>query len=255
MATKERFIRHRIVNCKHLNVRETPSINAKVICTLDADQTCQAVPESWKKVKETNHSTGKVVEVTWLKIRSNDKRYYISNNYAAPIMESALEAVYGTILDVAAKHQGGATTLAQIKAQKRTTCSVSASVFLQQIGCLAPGQTISHTAAVKNNILKVKDTVDKAIKGAGKLKNCKIIRAGVPYSKLPAKYRRAGCVYVQDSNMCCAAGDGWIYSCNESNSSGPSGQYKNGHYYRNKVNCGYPFSSPILYVIVPDAIL
>jgi hypothetical protein len=245
----EKFITHRVVNCKALNMRESPSINALIVGTLDCDQLIEVVAESHKKVKEVSNRTGNAVEITWVKMKCGEKRYYLSSGYIEAIPANALEVVYGAVVEVKAKHESGAKTLAQIISQKRTTCSTSASVYLQQIGCLNSGVIVSHTKAVKNNILSKKSTIEKSITNSSKLKKCKIVRIGKKYSAMNAKYKKAGVVYIQDSNVCCCVGDGYIFSTNEGGA-----QYRNGHYFNDKVNSGYPFNSYILYAIVPEII-
>ena len=75
-----------------------------------------------------------------------------------------------------------------------------------------------------------------------------INEANCRFSRLPKKYKQAGMVYVQDSNICVSAGDGYIYSCNES-----SRQYRHGHYFRTKMKAGYTHHHKILYVIAPNS--
>ena len=56
---------------------------------------------------------------------------------------------------------------------------------------------------------------------------------------------KKGIMYIQDSNICVSAGGDRIYSCNNKGST----------YSPSKVNplkaSGYPFTSPILWVVVP----
>lgn len=251
----EKFIQHRIVKCKHLNVRAGASINSKVICVLDAGQTVQVVAESAKTVCEINASTKKSVEITWVKIKSNAARYWVSAAYAEAVPASAAKVVYGSVVEVGAQHKGGAKTLKDIIEKRITTCSTSASVYLQNIGCLNRGEIVSHTAAVKTDVLKKKKSVNAAIKGANKLKNGKLVYVGKNFKSLPAELKKAGIVYYQDSNVCVSAGGGFVFSTNESVSDGSGGQYKPGKgYYRTKVNCGYPVNSHIIYAFIPDIV-
>lgn len=161
---------------------------------------------------------------------------------------AAVVEVYNTIYDIGCRHAGGAKSLDDIKRLKLTTCSSSASAVLQAAGCLPVGKTVSHTAAVSTDILKKKDTLEKAVKGTQNLieGTCSVVRVGKKYADLPSAYKKAGIVYVQDSNICVSGGSGVIYSCNNT-----GGWYGKGQTAVKRTS-GYPFTSPILYVIVPN---
>lgn len=164
------------------------------------------------------------------------------------LAEEAAQKVYGTIYSQGTRHGSGAKSLADIVAKRVTSCTSAASAVLQEAGCLPVGKTVSHTAAVSSDILSKKDTLDKAVKGAENLieGTCTVVRVGKKFFDLPEAYKKAGTVYVQDSNICVSAGNGRIWSCNQTGKSYGTGACEVLR------TSGYPFTSPILYVIQPN---
>lgn len=165
----------------------------------------------------------------------------------------AADKVYAKIVELHCVHKSGANTWAKLLSKKRTTCAASGSITYQLAGILPTGKTVNHRKAVGGsdaNILKRKSTVNKAMKGAANVPRDKasVIWVGKKYADLPAKYRKKGVMYIQDSNVCVCAGGGAIYSCN--NSKGYQVNAK-GQYVKDKITSGYAFKSPILVVIVP----
>lgn len=160
-----------------------------------------------------------------------------------------MPTVYNKIVELGCAHKSGATGYEQIISKKITTCSASVSAVLQKAGVLPSGKLVSHTSA-DGKSGSTKTTIAKAISGYGNLiaGTYDIVRIGKTYANMSSAYKKAGIVYVQDSNICMCAGDGSIYSTNEG-----SIQYKNGKYVKDKVSSGYPFTSQILYAIVPKA--
>ena len=161
---------------------------------------------------------------------------------------SAVGKVYGTIYELGCRHASGAKSLGDIKRLRVTTCSSAASAVLQAAGCLPVGKTVSHTAADGKNGA-TKTGVTKAIKGVENLipDTCEVVRVNCVYGELPAKYKAAGMVYVQDSNICVSGGNGVIYSCNQT-----GGAYGKGNSAVKRTG-GYPFEKPVIYVIAPRA--
>lgn len=155
--------------------------------------------------------------------------------------------VYNKIVELGCKHKSGATTYEEIISKKITTCSTSVSAVLQKAGVLPNGKKVSHTTkdgdggSTKNSIAKAISGYKNLIEGT-----CDIVKIGTTYAKMSSAYKKAGVVLVQDSNICMVAGDGSIYSTNEGTI-----QYKNNRYVKNKVTSGYPFTSKILYAIIP----
>jgi hypothetical protein len=155
--------------------------------------------------------------------------------------------VYDKVVELGCAHKSGAKSYEDIVSKKITTCSTSVSSVLQKAGVLSSGKLVSHTTKDGDGG-STKTTITKAISGAGNLVSgtCDIVKIGKTYPNMDSKYKKPGIVYVQDSNICMCAGDGFIYSTNEG-----TVQYKDGHYVKDKVSSGYPFTSKILYAIIP----
>ena len=168
-------------------------------------------------------------------------------NYLAKVAEAA-KKVYAAVVDVGCRHAGGATTLAEIRKKRVTTCSSSVTASLKLGGVMKSGK-LGHTKADGHGG-KTKTTGKKAIYGLEYLipGTYTIVKLFKKYSELPEKYKKAGIVYVQDSNICISAGGGYIYSTNEGHV-----QVKGGRYVCTRVKSGYPFTSKILYAIVPKS--
>lgn len=176
-------------------------------------------------------------------------------DYLAQAAEAA-KRVYPKIVALGCVHASGAATYAQMLSMKKVTCASSASIAYQAAGILPSGKIVSHTKAVGGsdaNIRKKKPTVAKAMTGVANLPKDKVdvVWIGKKYADLPAKYRKPGVMYIQDSNVCICAGGGAIYSCN-----GAKGSQLNskGRYIKNKITSGYAFTSPILVAIVPKEV-
>lgn len=125
--------------------------------------------------------------------------------------------------------------------RRELNCHLMVSLSLQGAGLLPKGAVITHTKKRKG-----KKTIADAVKGIEKLKHCKVVWVNKKYKDLPDKYKKAGVVYIQNSNACISAGNGKIFSCNKS--------VKEKYRYKKDYlrTSGYPFTSNILVVIVPD---
>ena len=136
---------------------------------------------------------------------------------------------------------GKVVSLSSLKKHHSLSCNRMMSITLQEAGLLEKGQIVSHTKKSKG-----KKTISDAMKNVKALKHCKVIWVNKRYKDLPAEYKKAGVAYIQNSNACISAGGGKIWSCNRSK----------GYRYRSKTDyyrsSGYPFSSKILVVIVPE---
>ena len=136
---------------------------------------------------------------------------------------------------------GKVVSLSSLKKHHSLSCNRMMSITLQEAGLLEKGQIVSHTKKAKG-----KKTIADAVKNVKALKHCKVIWVNKRYKDLPAEYKKAGVAYIQNSNACISAGGGRIWSCNRSK----------GYKYRSKSDyyrsSGYPFSSRILVVIVPE---
>lgn len=157
------------------------------------------------------------------------------------------DVVYGEIVELGCTHATGSKCLEDIRKTKKTTCNASVSSTTQRAGISKTGKIVGHTPKDGQGG-KTKTTPAKAIKGIEYLipGTYDIVEVRQKYDDMPAPLKDAGIIYVQDSNECISAGGGYIRSTNEG-----SGQMKNGKYVNTKVKSGYPFTSPILYAIVP----
>ena len=136
---------------------------------------------------------------------------------------------------------GKVNSLEALKAHKALSCNRMVSIVLQQAGLLDKGVVVSHTAKASG-----KKKITDAVKNTAKLRHCKVYWVNKRFGDLPEAWKRAGCVYFQNSNACISAGNGKIWSCNKSKGYRYQGR---GDYLRTE---GYPFTSRILVVVVPD---
>lgn len=136
---------------------------------------------------------------------------------------------------------GKVVDLAALKKYKALSCNRMVSIVLQEAGLLPKGALINHTKKRSG-----KKTISDAVTGVEKLRHCTVHWVNKRFEELPEKWQRAGVVYIQDSNACISAGGGKIWSCNKSKGHRYAGK---GEYLRTG---GYPFTSRILVVIVPD---
>lgn len=136
------------------------------------------------------------------------------------------------------------TTKAKLKDSQKISCSVYASLVLQEAGCLPKGTICKHTSKDHK-----KDTLADCISNSSKLKNCTTKRVNCLFSKLDSKYKKKGAVYIYPSNMAVYAGDSHIWSFN-------SGGGKDDYWYTKKSQVykkgGYCFETKIIYVILPN---
>lgn len=135
---------------------------------------------------------------------------------------------------------GKVDSLSTLKQYKALSCNRMVSITLQEAGLLPKGCIVAHTAKKSG-----KKSITDAVTGTAKLKHCKLHWVNCLYKDLPEKWKRAGVVYIQDSNACISAGNGRIWSCNKSKGYRYRGR---GDYLRTD---GYPFTR-ILAVLVPD---
>lgn len=164
-------------------------------------------------------------------------------NYLKKVSDNA-DKVYAEVVKQKCTHGSGAKSFAEIKTKKKITCAGAVSSTLKLAGLLSDGY-VSHTSAAKNNVLKKKNTVGKTVSGYTKTKRIKWIWVGKKYKELPSSYKKAGTIYVQDSNICINAGGGYIYSCNSTGKKYTSmGMVKK--------KSGYPFDNPIIVVGLVD---
>lgn len=249
--------RYKIIDCESINVRKSPSINSDIVCTLKKGQTVLVVSDYSKKVSEINRKTKKTVTIVWYKIKSNKTYFYISSSYLEKVNYLTLcaiyaDKVYNKIVELRCKHGAGANSYSQIKKEKVATCGTSVSAVMQLAGMLDKEKVISHTAKIGNEATCVskKSTISKAILGVSNLKEgtCSIKKIGTVYSKMDAKYKEKGVIYVYDSTIGINAGGNAIYALLNADY-----QKSNGKYSKVKLNGNYyPFTHKILYAIIPN---
>lgn len=206
------------------------------VATVDEDGNVTALQEGTAVVTLTDESGSKSkCEVT------------VEPNYLARTAKNA-KRIYRKIETLGCRHVSGVHTYEQMVKRRHATCTTGASLALQAAGVLDKGKWITHTDAGGEG-RKLRNP-DKAIRRRKDLKKgtYTLYKANCRYSKLPDKYKQAGMVYIQDSNICVSAGNGYIYSCNQS-----SRQYRHGHYFNTKVKSGYTHHHKILYVIAPNS--
>lgn len=132
---------------------------------------------------------------------------------------------------------------------KRTiNCNGSGSIALQLAGCLDKGVRMGHVSTKGIDESQI-TSIDKAMYNRDKIRHCRFVWVGgCKYKDLPYWLKQRGVIYIQWSNCCTSAGDGWIWSCNEEGgyNKQPDGskrydQYKggvlthSGHYPRNGI--------------------
>lgn len=245
------------ITADYLNIRSWAGINNPTVSfsplkkktNVDiCDQLTAADGTKWYYIcygGKYGFASSKYIELTIEKTTKEEK-----TNYLAAVAKWA-PVVYNKVVQLKCAHKTGAKSFNDIINKKITTCATSVSAVLQQAGCLEFGKKISHTAGVwgsTETILKKKNSIEKALTNSKYLipNTYDIVKIGKVYSKMSSKYKKAGIVYIQDSNICINAGGDQIWSTNQG-----AAQYKNGHYFNALNKGGYPFTSIILYAIVP----
>ena len=163
-------------------------------------------------------------------------------DYCARVVKAA-KAIYPKCIGMvhSGKNNDKVVSLATMLKYKVLSCHRIVSIVLQEAGLLDVGEMIFHTAKRDG-----KKAIADAIKGWKQLKHCKVKWVNKTFAKLPDEYKQPGCIYIQNSNACIYVGNNHIFSCNKSKLY----KYKSKHDYDR--TSGYPFSSKILVVIVPD---
>lgn len=243
----ETIIKYRVTAEKSLAYRKKPTKESSIVGYLNHGDKVSIV-KGWSKKSDG---------IVWYKLKSNKKYFYVSSRYLVRVTPNYLsrvgsyaDEIYAEIVALGCRHGFGAVNHEQMQAKKIVTCATSASIVLQLAGILPKDKLINHTSAVGDSkVLTKKTTVADCFTGRSKLINgtCSVERMMKKYSALPSKFKVKGAVYVYDSNVAINAGDGKIYSCNNSAS-----QLKDGKYAKVKLSSGYCFTSPILYVILPN---
>ena len=169
------------------------------------------------------------------------------------------EKVFKKVVEIKCKHSPIASWDEMVR-NRSISCSSSGSVALQLAGCLDVGKKIGHvpTKGLKPSDIK---KIDDAMFGRSNLKHCRVIWTDCRYKDLPHWLKQCGVVYIQWSNCCTSAGDGWVWSTNEeggyhrqSDGSMRYDQYKETKNRSGVLSNGghYPWGGQIFCCIVPD---
>jgi len=227
------------------NLRALPSGESKIEYHFDRGKDVQVV-EDFTATNTVGNTTKYLCiyykqRYLWAVAENFAKKVHI--DWQKKVAESA-KVVYPKCIG---KTHGGkninkVVSLATMEKYDELTCNRIVSITAQQAGILDVGQIVSHTAPKKG-----KKTIKDAVNNYKDFKHCKVVWVNKLYKDLPKEYKAAGCIYYQNSNACVSAGNGHIWSCNKK----VGYKYKSkGDYYRTD---GYPFTSPILVVVVPES--
>lgn len=232
-------------------LRRTPSIKAGVSLKVKKGQIIQ-IDLDTIKIKTEKKLQKKITKV-WVKATYLGETGWIRWDKIKPcgdVNYLKLAAIFADTVykcGIGCKHQN-CKKLADIEKRNVINCSGYASVVYQLAGILPTGKVVSHRPATSNAV-KRKNTIEKAMSGSNFVpkQKCKIVHVGKKYKDMPKSLKKKGIMYIQDSNNCINAGNGYIYSFNNAAS-----EMKNGRYVKAKVKSGYPFTSPILYALIPQ---
>lgn len=171
-------------------------------------------------------------------------KYYIQS------VGDCAERVYKKVVDLKCTHKTSSASWDEMLKNKSITCNACASIALQLAGCLPVGVRVGHVSTKGKKESDIK-TINQAMYNADKLKHCRLIWCNCQYSKLPTWLKQRGTVYIQWSNACVNAGDGYIWSCNQ------QGGYSGGKYVKYKDGVlakkgTYPFGGTIFVAILPE---
>lgn len=157
--------------------------------------------------------------------------------------------VYEKVVELKCTHIISSASWEELVKNKSVTCNACGSIALQLAGCLPKGVRVGHVSTKGKKESSI-TSIDKAMYNANRLSNCRLIWCNCKYSELPAWLKERGTVYIQWSNCCVNAGNGYIWSCNQGEG------YHGGRYteYLNGVlsKKGYPFGGTIFVAILPD---
>lgn len=170
-------------------------------------------------------------------------------SYLNAVGDSA-EKVYKEVVKLKCTHEVSSASWDQMEKNKSITCNACASIALQLAGCLDKGVRVGHVSTKGKKETDI-TSINQAMYNADKLKHCRLLWCDCKYSKLPTWLKKRGVVYIQWSNACVNAGDGYIWSCNQ------QGGYSSGRYVKYKGGVlanhdTYPFGGTIFVAILPD---
>lgn len=230
------------------NLRVLPSSNSQLVKHLDKGSKVEVVLDF--TATNTNGSATKYICIKdgnhfyWAAEKNFDGKEETEKkvDYQAKVVKKAKE-IYPRCVGMvhSGKNVDKVIDLASMLKYEALSCNRIASTVMQEADLVEKGVIVAHTAKRDG-----KKTIDDAVKNWKKLKHCKVKWVNKTFAKLPDEYKQPGCIYIQNSNACIYVGNNHIFSCNKSKLY----KYKFKHDY-DRIS-GYPFSSKILVVIVPD---
>lgn len=185
---------------------------------------------------------------------------YMIKDYRKSVGDAA-ERVFKEVCKIKCQHSPIASWNEMVS-KRSITCSSSGSVALQLGGCMDPGKKMGHvlvkgTGIKPSSIKSIKD----AMYGIENIRHCRLIWVNCYYKDLPVWLRKRGVIYIQWSNCCTSAGDGWIWSTNEEGGyhRQKDGSMRYDQYKETKDRSGvlsngghYPWGGRIYVCIVPE---
>lgn len=124
------------------------------------------------------------------------------------------EKVYKKVVELKCTHIISSASWEELVKNKSVTCNACGSIALQLAGCLPKGVRVGHVSTKGKKESSI-TSIDKAMYNANRLSNCRLIWCNCKYGELPVWLRERGTVYIQWSNCCVNAGNGYIWSCNQ----------------------------------------
>ena len=175
-------------------------------------------------------------------------------NYLKRVGDNA-ERVFKEAVNLRCRHVSTASW-EQMHRDKTINCNGSGAIALQLSGCLDTGVRMGHVSTKGIDESQV-TSIDKAMYNRDKIRHCRFVWVGgCKYKDLPYWLRQRGVIYIQWSNCCTNAGDGWIWSCNEE---GGYNKQSDGSYRYDRYKGGvlthsghYPRNGIIFVCILPE---
>ena len=175
-------------------------------------------------------------------------------NYLKRVGDNA-ERVFKEAVNLRCRHVSTASW-EQMHRDKTINCNGSGAIALQLSGCLDTGVRMGHVSTKGIDESQI-TSIDKAMYNRDKIRHCRFVWVGgCKYKDLPYWLRQRGVIYIQWSNCCTNAGDGWIWSCNEE---GGYNKQSDGSYRYDRYKGGvlthsghYPRNGIIFVCILPE---
>lgn len=148
----------------------------------------------------------------WLKIVRGGKYFYCSAKYATKtnainygaVVSKGILPLAKIVVKKKPKHVSGAYEYTGSK----INCSVFVSKILQNAKLLSRTITLYHTDEGHK-----KSTLNDVVINRSKVKHYSWYKTNAKYSKLSAKYKRPGCIYIYPSSVGILGADKHIYGC------------------------------------------